>query len=100
MGIAQITPPPLCQMGKYGRKKSTPNHPGKPLHPRANVGKKVGLTILASLYTHTLSGYAHAHCLQIAQQEYMFLNCGITFKRHFQEAQIVMSLTGCPNVLK
>ena len=40
------------------------------------------------------------HCLQITQQEYMFLNCGITFKRHFQEAQIVMSLTGCPNVLK
>ena len=86
------------------------------LTPPGKRGKKVGLTILASLYTHTLSGYAHGnntfqggsliinhddeHCLQIAQQEYMSLNCGFTFKRHFQEAQIVRSLTGCPNVLK
>ena len=31
MGLA-LTPPPLCQTGKCG-KKSAPNHPGKPLHP-------------------------------------------------------------------
>ena len=52
MGIAQITPPPLCQMGKYGKKKYS-----KPfwqaLTPPGKRGKKVGLTILASLYTHT-----------------------------------------------
>ena len=40
--------PPLCQMGKRG--KSVPNHPGKPLHPWAYIGKKKVLqTILASL---------------------------------------------------
>ena len=40
MGIAQIAldPPTLCQTGKRG-KKSAQNHPGKPLHPQANVGK-------------------------------------------------------------
>ena len=51
MGIAQIAldpPPSLCQTGK--RKKSVPNHPGKPLHPEQS-GKKVPQTILASLYT-------------------------------------------------
>ena len=41
MVIAQIAqePPPLCQMDKRG-KKSVPNHPGKPLHPRANLCKQ------------------------------------------------------------
>ena len=37
MAIAQIAQdPPLCQTDKCG-KKSVPNHPGKPLHPRANL---------------------------------------------------------------
>ena len=40
MAIAQIAQdPPLCQTDKRG-KKSVPNHPGKPLHPRAYIGKK------------------------------------------------------------
>ena len=41
MGIIQIAgdPAALCQTGKCG-KKSDPNHPGKPLHPRAYIGKK------------------------------------------------------------
>ena len=106
--------PPSVKRAIVEKKCSKPS--SQALTPPGKRGKKVGLTILASLYTHTLSGYAHGnntfqgasliinhddeHCLQIAQQEYMFLNCGITFKRHFQEAQIVMSLTGCPNVLK
>ena len=37
-------------LGKRG-KKSALNHPTKPLHPRANVGKKVPQTMLASFYT-------------------------------------------------
>ena len=32
-------------------KKIAPNHPGKPLHSRANVRKKVPQAILARLYT-------------------------------------------------
>ena len=46
MGIAQIAlePPPLCQTDKY-RKKSAPNHPGKPskeaiIFKKINSGKK------------------------------------------------------------
>ena len=41
MGIAQIAldPSPLFQTGKR-EKNSAPNHPGKPIHPRVNVGKK------------------------------------------------------------
>ena len=50
MGIAQITPPPLCQMGKYGGKKySKPSW--QVLTPPGKRGKKVAQTILASLYT-------------------------------------------------
>ena len=41
MGIAQIALDlPLCQTGKC-EKESAINHPGEPLHPRADVGKKV-----------------------------------------------------------
>ena len=51
MAIAQIAQgPPLCQMDKRG-KKSVPNHPGKPLHPRANLCEKMLQTIIASLFT-------------------------------------------------
>ena len=51
IGIAQIAldHTSLCQTGKRG-KKSDPNHLGKPLHPWANMGKKVPQTMLASLY--------------------------------------------------
>ena len=40
MAIAQIAqdPPPLSNGQTW--KKSVPNHPGKPLHPRAYIGKK------------------------------------------------------------
>ena len=40
MAIAQIAqdPPPLSNGQMW--KKSVPNHPGKPLHPRANLCKK------------------------------------------------------------
>ena len=39
MGIAQIAidPPPLTN-GQIWEKKSAPNHPDKPLNPRANMG--------------------------------------------------------------
>ena len=51
MAIAQIAqgPPPLSNGQTW--KKSVPNHPGKPLHPRANLCKKMLQTIIASLYT-------------------------------------------------
>ena len=51
MGIAQIAldQPPLPNGQMW--KKSPPNHPGKPLHSRANVRKKVPQAILARLYT-------------------------------------------------
>ena len=43
------SPPPSPSNGQTW-KKSFPNHPGKPLHPRAYIGKKKVLqTILASL---------------------------------------------------
>ena len=41
--------PPLSNGQTW--KKSVPNHSGKPLHPRANLCKKMLQTIIASLYT-------------------------------------------------
>ena len=40
MGIAQIAidPPPPLTNGQIWEKKSAPNHPDKPLNPRANMG--------------------------------------------------------------
>ena len=46
MAIAQIV------------EKSVPNHPGKPLHPRANVGKKCSKPSWPA-FTPPLSSYAH-----------------------------------------
>ena len=39
MGIAQIALAPPPQSNRPMWKKSAPNHHGKSLHPRANVGK-------------------------------------------------------------
>ena len=41
MGIDQtaLDPPPSVKRANV-EEKSAPNHPGKPFHPRANVGKK------------------------------------------------------------
>ena len=45
-----FSPPPPLSNGQTW-KKSAPNHPGKPLRPRASMGKKVPQIILTSLYT-------------------------------------------------
>ena len=51
MGIAQIALVPSPPSVKRANvEKSAPNHADKPLQPKANVGKKVPQTILASLY--------------------------------------------------
>ena len=44
-------PPPLSNRQTW--KKIAPNYPGKPLHPKVNMGRKVPPTILASLYSPT-----------------------------------------------
>ena len=51
MGITQIAYVPSPLSVRWANvEKSVPNHPGKPLHPRAYIGKKkVFQTILASL---------------------------------------------------
>ena len=41
MGITQIASVPSPHSVKWANvEKSVPNHPGKPIHPRVNVGKK------------------------------------------------------------
>ena len=50
MAIAQIAQGPPS-VKRTNMEKSVPNHPGKPLHPRANLCKKMLQTIIASLFT-------------------------------------------------
>ena len=50
-------PPPSVK--RAAAEKSAPDLPGKPLHPRANVGKKVLQTILTILDTPPPSGNVH-----------------------------------------
>ena len=40
MGIAKIALDPAPSVKQANVEKSAPNHPGNPLHPQANVGKK------------------------------------------------------------
>ena len=80
MGIVQITldpqPPPSVKQANVG--KSAPNHPGKPLHPRA-TWEKVPQTILASL---TGNAYMETTHFKKGLPFFIRINGKASHKRH------------------